>query len=77
MFAVSPLYEIKQVFTIIMTLTTIILAAIAYAELKEITGDVLDIIENWKLIPFTQVYIADEGSSCLAGEAEFSYKYGM
>ena len=77
MFAVTPLYEIKQVFIIVMTITTIILASIAYAELKEITGDVLDIINNWKLVPFTEVYVAPEGSSCLADEEEFSYKYGM
>ena len=55
MMAVSPLYEIKQIILMIMTLTTIILASIAYAELKEISGDVIDVINNWKLIPFSDV----------------------
>lgn len=75
MFAVSPLYEAKQVFLIIMTMTTIILAAIAYAKLKEISGDVIDIVNNWKLVPFTEVYVAESGD-CDADFEEFGYKYG-
>lgn len=76
MFAVSPLYEIKQIFTIVMTVTTIILAAVAYAELAEISGDVIDIINNWKLVPFTEVYVANVGVDCAADFEEVSYKYG-
>lgn len=76
MFAVSPLYESRQVFTIVMTLVTIILAAIAYAELKEISGDVIDVINNWKLVPFVEVYVAEEGVECSSEFEEVSYKYG-
>lgn len=76
MFAVSPLYEIKQVFIIIMTITTIVLASVAYAELKEISGDVIDVINNWKLTPFTDVYVANVGVDCASDYEEFSYKYG-
>ena len=75
-FAVTPFYEIKYSFRIATTIVTIILAAIAYAKLKEISNDVIGVINNWKLKPYTDVYVAKDGESCASSYDDLPYKYG-
>ena len=74
--SVSPFYEIKHCAKIVLTLVSIILASIAYAKLKEVSNDVVGVINNWKLKPFTDVYIADKGADCAHDYEELPYKYG-
>lgn len=50
-----------------MTITGIVLAATAYAELKAISTDVFDIIDNWKTKPILEAYIADYNIGCRSG----------
>jgi hypothetical protein len=63
----SPLYEIKNVFSIVMTVTGIVLAGIAYGELKAVSSDIFDIIDNWKTEPILEAYVADYNIGCRSG----------
>jgi len=71
-FSLSPVYELKFVFSIALTITGIVLAAIAFAELKAISNDVYDIINNWKTQPVTDIYVAHYSEDCLDGYQEFN-----
>jgi hypothetical protein len=53
----TPVYEAKLCGGMIMTIVCLGLSLSAYLKLKEISGDVYDILDNWKAQPVLDVYV--------------------
>jgi hypothetical protein len=69
----SPFYELKQLISIAMTITCMVLAIMAYIDLSNYTSDVQDILKNWKTKPLMDIYVANYTDTCAEGYSEFSY----
>jgi hypothetical protein len=69
----SPYYEMKHLLTIGMTIACIVLAIIAYTDLRNYTSDVDEILTNWKTIPLVDIYVANYTDTCADGYSELSY----